>query len=168
MLPFAMDRWRLGEGLFLEDNGILIPWLAPWNDLPNFGQPEARAHGTVITYVWKARIFSGLAATVTADLAMVPTEAKSVYQDRFRYARIALDEAFSFHRDARETYLYVRDRLAASLGPGRDATVHDLPETTWQVGVARVMAGVNDRMGDYFSMAVMHQSMDVVWPSASA
>jgi hypothetical protein len=159
-----MSGWRLNEGVLLEDQAVLVPWLTPWNELPNFGQPQARAFDRTISFSWTTRLFSGLSATLEADLLMEPSTEIAIYSDHLRYARASLTEAFSAERDARETYHYLRDRLASTLGAGTDRMEHGLPETRWRIGEGRLSTGVSDRMGEYVTLAMWHSSMDVFWP----
>lgn len=160
---------KLINGLYLEDADILIPWLTPVNELKNFGSPQIISEGKKPSgfvyktpyqyFMWKDRIWSGLACNIQAQLYCEPQEPKDwIKSNLFQYCYIDIkDKNFPSNVQAEYNYLvsYFTNLYGVATHAGFNKDLYrDYPYHFWEFGKIRLSVAMQERFLEFNTIMI--------------
>ena len=158
--PFQLD-----QGVFLEDNGLLIPWLTPKDTLATIGSPEMHPGEIGETQLlWRSTVvLGGLPCTLSTRLRTIdnPLRNKSkshwANSDKLRYmdfTRLPLDE----FPDERVEFEATKAHLLPFLGNPTHSHFgpNDAPRLKWCFPEFSILHAIEDRFTEYCVLEARH------------
>lgn len=160
--PFQLDA-----GIFLEDEGLLIPWLTPRESLKGMGAPELHATHDCLSLSWRDHLVLGdLRCTLHTSQRAVGKPASGVWQaERLIFIGFArLPAPYGGLASVAEEYHDTQRHLSALLGtPSRSwrgtwSSLH----SEWVFPVFSVHLFTDDREG--CALKIFHSSVSSLLP----
>ncbi len=156
--------YKLSEGIFLENTGVLIPWNASLMDLKKIGKPKIQKDADSLTLYWqKEHLWLGGLTTYFNTTFFDSKYALRLSNDKYTNHNLSLefinfstpDAGKSPRTEFERVKEHITNRLGQATADYKDKNL-GLPLVEWHIQGILIVFMVFERFGEYCVGEVWH------------